>query len=158
MGFILSGLLGQLILGIGQSLVVWGIGIFLYSLVIPLINSSNQAIWKAKVKPDIQRRVFTVRIFIAWLVMPLAQAIADPLADRVLEPAMIEGGRLVTTFSWLVDSGTGAGIGLIFIFTGNFKSIAGIAGYFFPFIRNAEDILPDHEAVILEGNNKAIDR
>ena len=60
---------------------------------------------------------------------------------------MAEGGRLVSTFSWLVGSGTGAGIGLQFFFTGILSALAGFAGYFFPFIRNAEDILPDHDAV-----------
>jgi DHA3 family macrolide efflux protein-like MFS transporter len=146
-GFILGGLLGQMVLGMGQSLLVWGIGIFLAALTNPMVNSSNQAIWQAKVEPDIQGRVFTARMFIAWLVMPLAQAVAGPLADRVLEPAMAEGGRLVAAFSCLVGSGTGAGIGLQFFFTGILAALAGFAGYFFPFIRNAEDMLPDHDAV-----------
>jgi DHA3 family macrolide efflux protein-like MFS transporter len=146
-GFILGGLLGQMILGVGQSPFVWGIGIFLASSVISLTDSSNQAIWQAKVEPDVQGRVFAARMFIAWMVMPLAQAIAGPLADQVLEPAMAQGGSLVSTFSWLVGSGTGAGMGLQFFFTGILAALAGMAGYFFPFIRNAEDILPDHDAV-----------
>jgi DHA3 family macrolide efflux protein-like MFS transporter len=146
-GFILGGLLGQMILGLGQSLLVWGIGIFLASFTNTMTNSSNQAIWQSKVEPDVQGRVFTARGFIAWLIMPLAQAIAGPLADQGLEPAMAEGGRLVSTFSWLVGSGTGAGIGLQFFFTGILAALVGFAGYFFPFIRNAEDILPDHDTV-----------
>jgi MFS family permease len=146
-GFILGGLLGQMVLGMGQSLLVWGIGIFLASLTNPMTNSSNQAIWQSKVEPDVQGRVFTARVFIAWMVMPIAQAIAGPLADQVLEPAMAEGGRLVSLFSWLVGSGTGAGIGLIFFFTGILAALAGFAGYFIPAIRNAEDLLPDHDAV-----------
>jgi MFS family permease len=149
-GFILGGLLGQMILGTGQSLLIWGIGIFLASSISPMTNSSNQAIWQSKVEPDVQGRVFTARVFIAWMVMPIAQLIAGPLADQVLEPAMAEGGSLLTVFEWLVGSGTGAGIGLQTFFAGILSALAGVAGYFFSAIRNAEDILPDHDAVTTE--------
>ncbi|UCE01073.1 MAG: MFS transporter [Chloroflexota bacterium] len=149
-GFIIGGLLGQMIQGIGQSLLIWGIGIFLASATNPMTNSSNQAIWQSKVEPDVQGRVFTARVFIAWMVMPIAQLIAGPLADQVLEPAMAEGGSLLTVFEWLVGSGTGAGIGLQTFFAGILSALAGVAGYFFPFIRNAEDILPDHDAVVTQ--------
>jgi hypothetical protein len=89
-------------------------------------------------------------VFIAWLVMPISQLIAGPLADHVLEPAMAEGGSLVPMFGWMVGSGTGAGMALMFVFGGLLASLAGIGGYLFPAVRNAEDILPDHEAVITE--------
>jgi len=53
-----------------------------------LINSSNQAIWQAKVAPDLQGRVFATRRLIAWFVTPFATLLAGPLADYVFEPAM----------------------------------------------------------------------
>jgi hypothetical protein len=47
--------------------------------------------------------------------------------------------------SWLVGSGPGAGIALLFVFTGIGASLVGLIGYLFPAIRNAEEILPDHD-------------
>ncbi|TET84929.1 MAG: hypothetical protein E3J37_02935 [Anaerolineales bacterium] len=49
---------------------------------------------------------------------PISQLLAGPLADQILEPAMAEGGGLGPVFGWLVGTGTGAGIGLLFVITG----------------------------------------
>ena len=138
----------MVVLGLGQTLPVWAAGIFLMAFFGPFINGSNQALWQAKVAPDVQGRVFTTRRLIAWLVSPISQLLAGPLADRALEPAMAEGGSLTPVFSWLVGTGTGAGMGLLFVFAGLLAALTGLSGYFFPVVRNAEDILPDHDAVV----------
>jgi DHA3 family macrolide efflux protein-like MFS transporter len=140
-----TSLLGQTVLGLGQALPAWAVGSFVWSFFGPIINGSNQAIWQAKVAPDVQGRVFTARQFIAWLVLPVTQLLAGPLADRILEPAMAEGGSLAPVFSWLVGTGTGAGIGLLFAVTGGLAALASLGGYLFPAVRDAEDILPDHD-------------
>jgi MFS family permease len=145
LGWFCSGFLGQMVLGLGQALPIWAVGMFLLAFFSPFINGSNQAIWQAKVAPDVQGRVFATRATIAWLVMPLGQLLAGPLADHVLEPAMAEGGNLAPLFGWLVGSGTGAGMGLQFAVTGLLAALAGLGGYLFPVVRNAEDILPDHD-------------
>jgi DHA3 family macrolide efflux protein-like MFS transporter len=146
LGWFCSGLLGQTVLGLGRALPFWVAGSFLGTFFAPILDGSNQAIWQAKVAPDVQGRVFTARQFIAWLVLPLSQLLAGPLADRVLEPAMVKGGRLAPVFSWLVGTGTGAGIALLFVVSGLLAALVGLGGYLFPVLRNAEDILPDHDA------------
>jgi DHA3 family macrolide efflux protein-like MFS transporter len=148
LGWFCVGLLGQVVLGLGQALPIWAAGMFLMAFFSPIINGSNQAIWQAKVAPDVQGRVFTTRRLIAWLVSPISQLLAGPLADRVLEPAMAEGGTLAPVFSWLVGAGTGAGMALMFVLTGLLAALTGLSGYLFPVVRNAEDILPDHDAVV----------
>jgi len=150
LGWFCTGLLGSTVLGLGRTLSVWAAGAFLGSFFDPMINGSNQAIWQAKVAPDVQGRVFTARMFIAWLVMPISQLLAGPLADQILEPAMAEGGSLTPVFSWLVGTGTGAGIALLFVFTGLLAALTGLGGYLFSAVRNAEDILPDHDAVVTQ--------
>ena len=82
--------------------------------------------------------------------MPLGRLLAGPLADQVLEPAMAEGGGLASLFGWLVGSGTGAGMGLQFAVTGLLAALAGLGGYLFSVVRNAEDILPDHDIAAAE--------
>jgi MFS transporter, DHA3 family, macrolide efflux protein len=144
-GWALSGV-ALVIVGLGRGLPVWAAGLFLGALLGPVINGSNQAIWQAKVAPDVQGRVFSVRRLIAWLTNPVAQLAAIPLADRLLGPAMLEGGSLAPIFGPLVGAGPGAGISLIFIFAGAVAALVGLSGYLIPAIRHAETLLPDHEA------------
>ena len=150
MGWTLSCLLGQVLLGYGRGLSLWIPAAFLASVFTPLINSSNQAIWQAKVAPDVQGRVFTARGLIAWITQPLSPLIAGPLADLVLEPAMRQGGGLTGTFGRLVGTGPGAGMALWLMLTGILGALVGLSGYAFPVVRNAEDILPDHRAGLNE--------
>lgn len=89
--------------------------------------------------------MFAVRRLIAQLTAPLAMIIAGPLADKIFEPAMMPGGALVDTFGGLVGTGPGAGMSLIFVFSGILGTIVGLAGYLFPAVRHAEDILPDYQ-------------
>ena len=150
LGWTFAALLGTVVFGFGRAGAVWGIGLwviggFFGSFFAPLINGSNQAIWQAKVAPDLQGRVFSARRLIAWMTTPITPLIAGPLADFVLEPAMRAGGSLTDTFGWLVGVGPGAGMALIVIVAGAMSSVVGIAGYLFPVVHEAEDRLPDHD-------------
>jgi MFS family permease len=148
LGMMLSSLLGELVLGLGNGPLVWGIGAFFSSFFIPIINGSNQAIWQAKVAPDVQGRVFAARRLIAQLSWPIATLLAGPMADFLFEPAMAVGGPLAGRFGGLVGTGAGAGMSLMFVVTGLMGVAVGLGGYAVPSIRNAEDILPDHDAPI----------
>ncbi len=146
-GWFLIGLFGETLMGLGQALPIWLIASFLGAFLGPIIDASNQAIWMAKVEPDVQGRVFGVRRMIAWAISPLARLVAGPLADKVFEPAMQEGGGLADTFGWLVGTGTGAGMSLILVICGIGVALVAIAGYATRVVRNAEDILPDFDAI-----------
>lgn len=144
LGWMISGL-GMSIVGLVGGLPIWITGIIVTSLVGPLVNASNQAIWQAKVAPDVQGRVFSARRLIAWFTNPISPIIAGTLADFVLEPQMRVTSSLSQTFGWLVGTGPGAGMGLIIFFCGFGGILAGLAGYFIPAIHNAETILLDHD-------------
>jgi hypothetical protein len=146
LGWILSGVVGMVLLGLGHGLVVWAIAMFLGASLGPVINGSNQAIWQAKVATDLQGRVFSARRLIAWMTNPLTPIIAGPLTDFFLEPSMRAGGSLTGTFGGLVGTGPGAGMALMLIVTGLGASLAGLLGYLAPAVRNAETLLPDHDA------------
>lgn len=113
---------------------------------VPVLNGSNQAIWQAKVAPNVQGRVFAVRRLIAQITFPMATLAAGPLADYLFEPAMMPGGTLTGAFRWLVGTGPGAGMGLIVVISGCLGIVIALGGYLFPVIRDAETLLPDHEA------------
>ncbi len=145
LGWAASGIFMALI-GLRGGLPFWILGSALGALVSPLVNSSNQAIWQAKVAPDLQGRVFSARRLIAWFTNPISPVIAGALADFALEPAMQNANSpLAQTFGWLVGSGTGAGMALLIVFSGLAAAFAGLSGYFIRVIREAEDILPDHD-------------
>lgn len=144
-GWIATGILSALF-GFGTGLAFWIPFIIAQALVGPLINTSNQSIWQAKVAPDIQGRVFSARRLIAWFTQPIAPIIAGVMADKWLEPSMTSGTTsLAFTFSSWVGTGPGSGMALLFIFCGLGSALVGLSGYFVPFIRNAETILPDHD-------------
>jgi DHA3 family macrolide efflux protein-like MFS transporter len=156
MGWSCIGVLGCTVVGLGQALPVWVSGTFLANVFGAMIDSSNQAIWQAKVPPEVQGRVFSVRRLIALLIAPVSQVLAGPLADWVLEPAMAEDGRLVSLFGWLVGTGTGAGMALLFLFCGLLVTMAGLSGYLIPATRNVEHVLPDHDAAV-DGSHRPVE-
>jgi MFS family permease len=145
LGISSSSLLGLGLMGIGRTVALWAAGAFFASFFIPFINGANQSIWQSKVKPDVQGRVFAVRRLIAQITTPLAFVLAGPLADRIFEPGMRPGGVLEPLFGGMLGSGPGTGIALIFIATAILGTMAGLAGYLFPAIREAEERLPDHD-------------
>ena len=147
-GWIWSGL-STIILGLAGGLPVWITGMVLTSLVIPLVNASNQAIWQSKVAPDLQGRVFSARRLIAWFTNPIAPLIAGVLADRIFEPAAHAQVGLPATLSGLVGTGPGAGMGVLMILCGLAAALVGIIGYFIPAIYQAETLLPDYDTQVM---------
>jgi DHA3 family macrolide efflux protein-like MFS transporter len=145
---ILVSLLGNLLMGLGRHPLIWAIAAFCFTFFIPIVNGSNQAIWQAKVPPDVQGRVFSARRLIAQIPQPAVMLLVGPLADRVFGPAMQPGGSLAPTFGWVVGTGPSAGMALMFVFSGILGACVGLAGYLFDAVRNVEEILPDHEVVV----------
>ncbi len=146
MGMTVTSLTGRLLLGLGRDWYVWALASFAGMFFIPITNGSNQAIWQAKVAPDVQGRVFATRLLIAQISVPLSMVLAGPLADLIFEPGMMPEGGLAPVFGWMVGHGPGAGMSLMLVFSGILGALGGLAGYAFHVIRNAEDILPDHDA------------
>ena len=146
LGWLIGGI-GMAIIGFEGGLPIWITGMALTTLIFPLVNGSNQAIWQSKVAPDIQGRVFSARRLIAWLTNPISPLIGGALADFVLEPAARAGSGLPATLSWLVGTGAGSGMGTLIVLCGLASALTGLAGYFSNSIRNAESMLPDHDSL-----------
>jgi hypothetical protein len=147
LGMALTSLLGEVVIGLGGSVVIWTMGAFFSSFFIPILNGSNQAIWQAKVAPDVQGRVFAVRRLIAQITAPFAMLLAGPMADHVFEPAMMPGGAFASTFSGLLGTGSGAGMSLMFVLAGTCGVLIALGGYLSPAVRNVEELVPDHDAI-----------
>jgi len=146
LGLVFLSIFGQIVIGVGRSIQVWAAGAFLALFFMPLVNGSSQAIWQAKVSPDIQGKVFATRRLVAQISAPVAMIMGGRLADAVFEPAMASGGAFAQFFQPLVGSGPGSGMAVIFVFAGILGVIAALIGYLVPVIRNVETLLPDHDA------------
>ncbi len=147
-GWFGSGLLGLVIMGLGRNLYAWAAAAFAGTFLVPIINGSNQAIWQAKVPPDLQGKVFSIRRLIAWFVSPAAMLVAGPLADKVLEPAMrLETSPLATSVGWLVGTGPGRGMALMFLVGGILTAGVTLVAFSIPILRRVEDLIPDHDTI-----------
>ena len=147
-GWFISAVFAEVIFSLGGGLPVWAAAVSLGGLFGPLINGSNQAIWQAKVAPDLQGRVFSARRLIAWFTNPISPIIGGTMADYLLEPAMKAQGSLWSrTFGSLFGTGAGSGMALLIFFCGLCILLVSVIGYTIPVIRDADEILPDHDAL-----------
>jgi len=129
--------------GFPPQALILGNAAFLFFFCLPIINGCSQAIWQVKTAADVQGRVFAVRRMIAWSTTPLAYLVAGPLADRIFEPLMAEGGALAGRLGPLIGVGPGRGIALIFLTLGVASlGIVTIAWLYRP-MRRVEADLPD---------------
>jgi MFS family permease len=139
---------------LGFALVAWGsrpslvpiiIGGIVAFFVIPIANGSSQALWQAKVEPDVQGRVFAARRVLAQIAGPVAMLMAGPLADSVFEPMFQEGGLLADSVGRVIGVGPGRGIAFLFIILGGLSIMFTLIAFMYPRLRNLEDEIPDFD-------------
>jgi DHA3 family macrolide efflux protein-like MFS transporter len=132
-----------LLFGLGLSIPFIAFNNFWFLLAMPISNGCSQAIWQTKVAPDVQGRVFSIRSMMAFSIMPVAYAVAGPLAEQVFEPSMAEGGALASLFGPVIGVGQGRGIGLMFVIAGALYLLTVLVILIHPRIRRVEDEIPD---------------
>ena len=129
---VLLGMVGagisKTIFGLRQMPLVWIPAQFCSSLNFPLKGISSTAIWLAKVAPEVQ----------------------GPLADYVMEPAMGPGGSVAPILGGVFGKGSGAGMAVIYTGAAICLLLVGGGGYAFPWLRNVERLVPDHDAADTE--------
>lgn len=129
--------------GLRPSVTLVAVVAFLFQAGFPLLLGSTQAIWQAKTPPEIQGRVFALRRMIVGAMVPVAMAIAGPLADYVFEPLLMPGGALVQTIGGLIGTGPGRGTGLLFMTLGLIMLVAVLWAWRSRPLRRLESELPD---------------
>jgi MFS transporter, DHA3 family, macrolide efflux protein len=142
-----AGLLGALIvvlMGIRISIPLLAVCGFVFMFTLPLMNASSQAIWQAKVAPEVQGRIFALRRTIAWSSQIVAPLLAAPLADYVFKPGMAEGRALAAVFGPIFGVGENHGVGVLISVLGIAMTLFCALSFFNRHIRNVEIDLPDH--------------
>ena len=143
LGFMLLNGFSIVVAGLYPSVSQFTVAVFLFFLGVPFINASFQVIFQKKVAPDVQGRVFSLNNAVSSSCLPLAYVVAGPLADKVFEPLMRVNGPLAGSIGKLIGTGSGRGIGLMFIILGILTVLITIIAYQYPPLRLVEDKLPD---------------
>lgn len=145
-GILVFSLFGRVVLGLGDTFVIWAAAWFISWMSIPFIEGYVLAIWQQKIPPAIQGRVFAAIQFLSQLALLIGFAATGPLIDGVLEPQATAGSGIGALSAPIIGTEPGAGMKLVFLLSG----IAGILSAMFGFasrrVRNIETIVPDHDA------------
>lgn len=138
LGFaLLQGLL--LLLGAARpSAALVAAGAFGVMFTMPLIGGCSQTIWQRTVPPELQGRVFSLRMTVAGGAMPLAYAVAGPLVDRVFEPLMADSGPLAASVGPLLGTGDGRGVALLFVVLAGTTLLAVAMASLYPRLRRLD--------------------
>ncbi|HSP79658.1 MAG TPA: MFS transporter, partial [Myxococcaceae bacterium] len=132
-----------LLAGLPPSIPLVAFAASAYLFTIPLMMSSINTIWQSKVAPDLQGRIFAVRRMVALSASPVASLIAGPLADGFFEPWLAPDGALAGSVGRLIGTGTGRGIGFLFVVLGILSMLVPVVAWLSPRVRLVEDELPD---------------
>lgn len=147
----LSAGLAKLLFPLGRGAPAWVPLQFYSSLNFPLKDSAYSAIWRQKVEPAVQGRVFAAIHLTGQLAGLLGYTLSGPLGDRIFEPAL----QGQTAWAPLVGAGPGAGFALLFFFSGVGMIGSGLLGLGLPGVRKVEDLLPDHDPAPAEVDSPA---
>ena len=131
--------LSKIAFGLGQSLTVWLPAQLSSSLNFPLLGSARSALWMDNISPNMQGRVFAANSLVIQGASAVAVLLAGPLADRLLEPAMMPGRPLSNIFSPSFGSGPGAGMAILYALCALAMIAAGIGGFLIPSLKKIED-------------------
>lgn len=145
---VLTGFQGLLLLlgGVKPNAALVTGATFLFLAATPIVLGASQAIWQTKVPLALQGRAFALRRAAALSSLPLAFLTAGPLADRVFEPLLAEGGALAGSLGAIIGTGTGRGIGLYFVVLGLFLLALALAGSLYRPLVEVESALPEAAA------------
>lgn len=117
LGFVaVTGLIGMAF-GIRESGWLLAVGIFLFMLVMPIIEAAEQTVIQKVVPFERQGRVFGFAMTFEAATAPITSFIVAPIAEFAVVPYMETAGG-GARWGWLLGEGDARGMALIFVFAG----------------------------------------
>lgn len=109
------------LLAFGHTPVLWCLGAVLGWVCVPLMNANMDVVFRTRIPPEMQGRVFSCRNTLQFFTIPVGYLLGGIFVDRVFEPLMAaqKDGPLILLFG----SGKGSGAALLFFVLG----LAGVA-------------------------------
>lgn len=104
--------------GISTNIMITGIGIFLFFLMLPFMNTCADVLVRVSIPNELQGRVWGMISLLTQIGTVVAYMICGILADYVFEPMFLDGGLLADSLGRLIGTGKGRGIGFLLILSG----------------------------------------
>lgn len=104
--------------GLSVNIVITGIGIFLFFLSLPFMNTCADVLVRVSIPNELQGRVWGMISLLTQTGTVVAYMICGVLADYVFEPMFTNEGMLADTVGKLIGVGKGRGIGFMLILSG----------------------------------------
>lgn len=114
----ISMLFGNVLLGIGQNVLVWGAAVLIGNIPLPFLNASESSLIRVKIPIELQGRLFSIRAALQFGTIPIGYLLGGILADKIFEPLMQGSQIAMRIFSPLVGTGRGSGMAVIFLLAG----------------------------------------
>jgi DHA3 family multidrug efflux protein-like MFS transporter len=99
------------------SIVLLGVGMFLFLTLMPIIEAAEQTILQKVVPPERQGRVFGLAQSIEQSASPITAFLIGPIAQLIFIPFMTTGAGVALLGDWF-GTGTDRGLALLFTVTG----------------------------------------
>lgn len=112
--------------GVSTNLVITGLGIFLFFLSLPFINTCADVLVRVSISNELQGRVWGMISLLTQAGTVVAYVLCGVLADYVFEPLLTKQGLLASSVGVLIGTGKGRGIGLMLILSGIGMMVAAI--------------------------------
>lgn len=106
------------LLAVGNNVYVWSAAVLLGYISVPFITANMTTLMRVKIPLEMQGRVFSARNSLQYITIPLGLYLSGVLADNVFEPMMMSSSPIQVFFSSIVGNGAGAGMAVMFLFTG----------------------------------------
>jgi DHA3 family multidrug efflux protein-like MFS transporter len=110
------GVLGALFT-IRESWLLYGLGIWVYMMLIPAVEAAEQTVIQKVVEFRTQGRVFGFAQAFESAAAPITAFLIAPIAEFLIIPYMATDAGSIT-WSWLLGEGNTRGIALVFLFAG----------------------------------------
>lgn len=124
-----SFLCGDLLMGIGQNVILWCIAALGASMPIPFIVSAQNVIMYETVPREVQGRIFAVKNAIQFSTIPIGIILGGFLAEYVFELFLGSQSRIAILMQGLVGKTEGSGMALMFVMTGILGSVTSLLWY-----------------------------
>lgn len=105
-------------LGLSTNIIFITLAGFTFFATLPFINTSIEVLIRKNIDNSKQGRVWSIISTITYLGSIVAFAVAGFLADKIFNPLLELDGLLVETAGFIVGTGKGRGIALMFIISG----------------------------------------
>ena len=126
----ISFLAGDLLMGLGQGVILWSIAAMAASIPLPFVMAGQNRILYERIPVELQGRVFAVRNAIQYSTIPIGILLGGMLADYVFEPFMKGQGTVAVALRSIVGEGMGSGMAVMFLCTGVLGASSCILTYF----------------------------